>query len=119
MTWETLSGPILSLLGVVFAGAGLKFVEGWLKKTKDKDDTATNLRQELRNELTALKADMAKVEKELDEWKGKYYEVIERYIIAKAQLEAALKVLAERGTVIPPPAELPQHPKKGDLTDGG
>lgn len=103
MTWDTLVVPAFSLLGAMLAGVGLKIVERWLLKSKERDDTATNLRNELRAELTALKIEMQAVEKELDEWKFKYYDVIEKYIIAKAQLEAALKILRDKNIQPPEP----------------
>lgn len=93
--------PVLTFLGTVFAGAGLKWIEGWLKKAKDKDDTATNLRNELRGELTSLKAEMQAVEKELDEWKGKYYLLIEQYLAVRSQLENAKALLKNAGIDAP------------------
>ena len=98
--------PLLTFLGTVFAGTGLKWLEGWLRKNKDKDDTATNLRNELRLELVAMKADIQKTEDELDEWKAKYYEVIERLITMKAQLEDARKILEAKGLELPQPPPL-------------
>lgn len=106
MEWNNLTIPILSLLGAVFAGVGVKVVEKWLQKSKDRDDTATNLRNELRSELTSLKQEMAAVEKSLDEWKAKYYDVIEKYILAQAQLQAAIKILNDKGIEPPQPPSL-------------
>jgi archaellum component FlaC len=110
----TLDGPvltaILSVLGAVFAGTGLKIIEKWLQKAKDKDDTATNLRNELRTELTELKKELAAAGDSIDEWRAKYYDVIEKYILVKAQLNAVLKILADHGIEPPPPP---------DLTGGG
>jgi hypothetical protein len=102
---------IFSVIGAIFAGAGLKVVEKWLQKAKDKDDTATSLRNELRTELTALKKELADASDSIDEWKAKYYDVIEKYILVKAQLNAVLKILSDKG--IEPPT-LPE-----DLTGGG
>lgn len=93
--------PVLTFLGTVFAGAGLKWIEGWLKKAKDKDDTATNLRNELRGELTSLKAEIQQTEKELDEWKGKYYLLIEQYLSVRSQLETAKSLLNNAGIQVP------------------
>jgi archaellum component FlaC len=104
---------IFSVIGAIFAGTGLKIVEKWLQKTKDKDDTATNLRNELRSELTALKKELADAGDSIDEWKAKYYDVIEKYILVKAQLNAVLKILSERGIEAPTqPEDLTGGPKK-------
>lgn len=93
---------IASLVGAVFAGTGLKVIEHWLKKTKDKQDTATELRDELRKELTQLKTELAKAEMEIDTWRQRYYEVIEQYILVKMQLQAVVRVLRSQGIEIPP-----------------
>ena len=95
--------PVLTFLGTVFAGAGLKWIEAKLKKAKDKDDTATNLRNELRAELTALKQEMQQVEKELDEWKTKYFEAYEQLLMLRVQLEQARRLLESKGEKLPEP----------------
>lgn len=112
MTWDTATiTAVITLAGTVFAGAGLRVVEKWLQKAKDKDDTATNLRNELRAELTELKKELTAAEKSIDEWRAKYYDVIEKYIVAKAQLDAVLKLLAQHN-IAPPDSPV-------DLTGGG
>lgn len=95
--------PVLTFLGTVFAGAGLKWIEAKLKKAKDKDDTATNLRNELRQELTSLKQEMQQVEKELDEWKTKYFEAYEQLLMLRVQLEQARRLLESKGEKLPEP----------------
>ena len=105
--------PLLTFLGTVFAGAGLKWIEGWLRKAKDKDDTATNLRNELRTELTALKAEIQANEKELDDWKKKYFEVLQELLIMRVQLQEAQRLLAAHGQTIPV-IEIPKQPLTGD-----
>ena len=110
----TLEGPLLtaiiSVIGAVFAGSGLKVIEKWLQKAKDKDDTATNLRNELRAELAELKKELATAGDSIDEWRAKYYDVIEKYILVKAQLNAVLKILMDHGI---------EPPEPPDLTGGG
>lgn len=93
--------PVLTFLGTVFAGAGLKWIEGFLKKAKDKDDTATNLRNELRTELTALKAEIQATEKELDSWRERAYRMQEDLLMMKVQLEAAKRILEANGMTLP------------------
>jgi hypothetical protein len=111
--------PIFALIGTIFGGAGLEFVKRWLGKAKDKDDTATELRNELRGELTALKQELAGVEKELDEWKQKYYDVVEKYLTVKIQYENALRQLADRKIDEPAEVVLPDHPKDVPDIDTG
>jgi hypothetical protein len=80
--------PVLTFLGTIFAGAGLKWIEGVLKKAKDKDDTATNLRNELRTDLAALKAENQSNEKEADQWRDKYYAQLENTLALAAEVES-------------------------------
>lgn len=102
--------PIIALLGTLFGGAGLEFIKRWLGKAKDKEDTATALRNELRGELTSLKQELAEVEKELDEWKAKYYDVVEKYLTVKIQYENALRQLSDRQIEEPKEVTMPIPP---------
>lgn len=111
--WGTYTISLIALLGALFGGAGLEFIRRWLDKAKEKDDTATALRNELRSELTALKTELQGVERELDEWKAKYYEVVEKYITIKVQYENILRILADRKIEEPKEVTLPQP--KADL----
>lgn len=108
--------PVLTFLGTVFAGAGLKWIEGFLKKAKDKDDTATNLRNELRAELTALKAEIQATEKELDQWRERAYHMQEQLLYIRIQLEAAKRLLEANGMTLPEVAPMSTTPSPLTLT---
>ena len=112
--------PLLTFLGTVFAGAGLKWIEGFLKKAKDKDDTATNLRNELRAELTALKVEISTTEKELDQWRERAYQMQEQLLYMRIQLEAAKRLLEANGMTLPevPPMTTGPSPLTLDTKDG-
>lgn len=112
--------PVLTFLGTVFAGAGLKWIEGFLKKAKDKDDTATNLRNELRAELTALKAEIQATEKELDQWRERAYHMQEQLLYVRIQLEAAKRLLESNNMTLPevPPMTTTPSPLTLDPKDG-
>lgn len=109
--------PIIALLGTLFGGAGLELIKRWLGKAKEKDDTATQLRKELRGELTSLKKELSDVERELDEWKARYYEVMEKYLTVKIQYENALRLLAEKH--IEEPKEIMLRPGPDNTIDTG
>lgn len=83
--------PVLALIGTLFGGAGLEVTRRWLNRSKDRDDTATELRKELREELASLKKELDEVEEELDEWKTKYFTLLEQFVNVKGQLEDALR----------------------------
>lgn len=106
---EILANPaILALIGTIFGGAGLKFIEHWLSRAKTRDDTATQIRNELRTELARIKEDLAEARKgqdaaedESDSWRGKYYERSDELIQVKEELASALNLIkqnAERAT---------------------
>lgn len=99
----------IALAGTIFGGVGLEVIRRALAKSKEREDSATALRNELRAELTALKAETAAVEKELDHWKQKYYELYEKYVYIKVQYDAVIKALAAAGQ-IPDEITLPPTP---------
>ncbi|AIW02689.1 hypothetical protein SEA_EVY_219 [Streptomyces phage Evy] len=83
----------IALIGTVLGGVGLKFVEHWLSRSKVRDDTAAQLRNELRTEIQGLKQELNNVETDLDKWRGKYYELMDNFIKVKSELETAMRTL--------------------------
>lgn len=110
------SDALIALIGTLFGGGGLELIRRALAKSKEREDSATALRNELRTELTSLKAEMLSVEKELDEWKLKYYELFEKYLLVKLQYEEALSELEKEGVKMPR-RTLPKTPL--DKGEGG
>lgn len=80
---EFLSNPgVIALLGTLFGGAGLKFVEHWLNRKERVRDAGMALRDELRMEIDRLKEQMAsaaaeeqRLEAEVERWRGMYYDL--------------------------------------------
>lgn len=70
----------LALIGALLGGSGLKVIEFWLSRSKTRDDTAANFRNELREEVKTLRDELRKVETELDSWRAKYYELMDEYV---------------------------------------
>lgn len=85
----------LALIGAILGGSGLKFIEHWLSQSKVKDDSASKFRDELRNEVSSLREELRTTEKDLDEWKGKYYTLVEETMKVRSELEAALRDIAD------------------------
>ena len=75
----------LALIGALLGGSGLKVIEHWLNRTKTKDDTATDFRNELRSDIKELRIELAKTEEELDKWRVKYYALMDEFIKYKQQ----------------------------------
>lgn len=74
----------LALAGATFGGAGLKIVEVWLNRGVRKDTTASDMRTELRTEVTGLRAELQRAEENSDKWRDKYYDLMDRYLQIKA-----------------------------------
>jgi len=69
-------------LATIFGGTGLKIVETWLGKAKERASEAANIRDELRKEIESLRAQLARADDEekrletlVDEWRGRYYDL--------------------------------------------
>lgn len=86
----------IALIGTLLGGVGLKFVEHWLSRSKVRDDTAAQLRNELRTEIQGLKQELNNVESDLDKWRGKYYELMDNFIRVKSELETAMRKLQQQ-----------------------
>lgn len=78
---ELLESPgFLAFVGTVFGASGLKLVEHWLGRAKEKALEARTARDELRKEIDALRAQLEKADEderairaEVDAWREKYY----------------------------------------------
>jgi len=88
----------IALIGTIFGGAGFKFIEAWLNRSQKKEDIAFKMREELRSEKDSLlkemavyKEDLRNAEKQLDEWRIKYFDIYQQLIELKSQLSEALR----------------------------
>lgn len=70
----------IALLGAMFGGAGLKVTEAWLGRNRVKIDDASQIRDELRTEITGLREENAQLESSRNEWREKYYSTMEKLI---------------------------------------
>ena len=80
----------VAIIAAVFGGAGVKMIEKWLNRSNDKEDSGFKLRTELREELERLREELEKTKDELDEYREKYYGLMEQFSKTKIELEAAL-----------------------------
>jgi hypothetical protein len=86
-----LTVPIIALIGTVLGGVGLKIVEHLLGRRKLRDDTASQLRGELRIEIESLRQEIHKVESDVEQWREKYYLLLEQFLAMKVKLERAVQ----------------------------
>jgi phosphoglycolate phosphatase-like HAD superfamily hydrolase len=98
---------IAALVGTLFAGAGLEIIRKVLAKSKEREDSATAMRKELKDDIVAIKAEMEKAVKEIDQWRQRYYRVYEAYIMTKMMYERAKNELQDHGIEPPEPSSAP------------
>lgn len=86
----------IALIGTVFGGAGFKIIEYFLGRRGRREDFATKLRGELRDEITELRKEADKLQHEcdklrdeIDEWRTKYYALVAA--VARGDVSDALK----------------------------
>lgn len=94
---------VIALIGTLFGGMGLKLTENILGRSRERNDLATQLRVELRAEVTELKNELRRVESELDDWKDKYYQLKDMFI--KYEEKEAQRTAQE-------PTNTPRTPRK-------
>lgn len=89
----------VALLGTLFGGAGLKVVESWLGKAKERATEQQTIREELRKEIDNLRAQLEKgaaeeqrLETQIEDWRAKYYDLRDE----KQQVVTELTILKDR-----------------------
>lgn len=85
---------VLSLLAAILSGMGTAIIAGLRDSKKEKIRREERDKDHLKLEVKDLKIELYKLEKELTEWKDKYYEAIQELITLKAELENALTTLS-------------------------
>ena len=80
----------LALLAALISGVGTALIASLRDIKKDKIRRQERAEDHLKLEIKDLKIELYKIEKELTEWKDKYYQAIEELILLKAELDQAL-----------------------------
>lgn len=84
---------IIALVAALFGGGGLKFLEHILNRNKERADLATELRNELRTEVTALREEVKGVDDALDAARRRYFRLLANYHELRAScVEGGIKV---------------------------
>ena len=81
---------VIALLAAVFSGMGTAFIAALKENKKEKTRRAEREQDHLKMEIKDLKIALFQIERELTEWKDKYYNSIQELIQVKAELENAL-----------------------------
>lgn len=80
----------IALIGTLCGGLGLKVIEHWLGKSKEKSDEATKIRDELREQIDDLRAEVRELETERDKYRNEYYDLMQKYSTVYFELQEAL-----------------------------
>ena len=81
---------VIALLAAVFSGMGTAIIAGLKESKKEKRRQAEREQDHLKLEIKDLKIALYQLEKELTDWKDKYYNSIQELIQVKSELENAL-----------------------------
>jgi len=81
---------ILAISAAILSGVGTAIVAGIRDMAKEKNRRIEREQDHLKLDLKDLKIELYKIEKELTEWKDRYYNAIQDLISVKAELEATL-----------------------------
>lgn len=93
---ELLNNPgFIALVGTLFGGVGLKVVESWLGRAKEKAAVEASLRDELRKQIEDLEEKEEKLVAQIDIWKMKYYDLRDERSKLAAELTIAYRKIEE------------------------
>lgn len=114
LNWfETSSNVWVPILLTALAGVFLKYVDRWITTAKSRVENEINekstlaeqaasltewnnaLREELRREIKTLKEEMAQIESALDEWKSRYYKLLEEFVNLKAVADKIAEAVSD------------------------
>lgn len=84
---------IIAIAAAVLSGMGTAIIAGLNENKREKNRQKEREQDLLKIELKDLKIELYQLEKELTDWKDKYYKTIEELILIKSELENALREL--------------------------
>jgi septal ring factor EnvC (AmiA/AmiB activator) len=90
-----LNSIIIAISAAILSGMGTAIIAGLNESKKEKNRQIEREQDHLKIELKDLKIELYQLEKELTEWKDKYYNVLQDLIMVKSELENALRELTD------------------------
>jgi len=88
------SAIVIAICAAILSGMGTAIVAGIRDAAKEKNRRIERDQDHLKLDLKDLKIELYKIEKELTEWKDKYYNTLQELIGIKSELEESLIQLA-------------------------
>jgi hypothetical protein len=86
---------IIAISAAILSGMGTAIIAGISDNKKEKNRKIEREQDHLKIELKDLKIELYQLEKELTEWKDKYYSTLQDLILVKSELENALRELTD------------------------
>lgn len=81
--------PAAGMIIALFGGIFIKILDHTLVKTKNKNEEAEKIREELREAVNALNSTVEHAKKEADEWRARYWAEVESHADTKSRLHQA------------------------------
>jgi peptidoglycan hydrolase CwlO-like protein len=81
---------VIAISAAVLSGMGTAIIAGLKENKREKVRQYEREQDHLKLEIKDLKIELYKIERELTEWKDKYYNAIQELIGVKAELEETL-----------------------------
>ena len=81
---------VIAISAAILSGMGTAIIAGFKENKKEKIRQQEREQDHLKLEIKDLKIELYKLEKELTNWKDRYYKSIQELIEVKAELENAL-----------------------------
>jgi peptidoglycan hydrolase CwlO-like protein len=85
---------VIAVLAAILSGMGTAVIAGIRDNRKEKIRRAERDQDHLKLEVKDLKIELYKIERELTEWKDKYYNTIQELISVKSELEETMLKLS-------------------------
>lgn len=86
---------VVALIGSAFGAVALKVTEHFLSKEENETNEGNRIRDELRMQIADQRADIEKLEKEVDKWKDMYFDLRQTHLDVQSELLLNLKKLKE------------------------
>jgi septal ring factor EnvC (AmiA/AmiB activator) len=85
---------VIAVLAAILSGMGTAIIAGLRDNRKERVRRAERDQDHLKLEVKDLKIELYKIERELTEWKDKYYNTIQELIAVKSELEETMLKLS-------------------------
>jgi hypothetical protein len=86
---------IIAISAALLSGMGTAIIAGLNENKREKNRQKEREQDLLKIELKDLKIELYQLEKELTDWKDKYYDTLQDLIMVKSELENALRELTD------------------------